>query len=478
MSLCSFAEGAAMYDATPIENLFLMEYLPTAPEDCLRVYLYMRMVSLHPELGSDLAAAAKLLRLTEDAVLNAMLYWERVGLARRLSDRPPTFALLRVQSPTERPSSELDQSYYRFRDFNAKLQSYFKANDLISPKEYAMAADWVTVMGFEQDAALRMVKHVLDTGRARKPDSVFKRADKLAVQWADRGISTLEAVERAILEDTQYFRIAQGVLQRLNVRRYPTADEVRLVERWMEEWHFDEAAIYDVCKASTGAQFPSFNFLNSVLQNRMNGSDALRTELIAILKELDPKSPIPTPTQLKRYAEFRAMGFGDDTVRLAATQCHSTRRTRFEDLETMLMKWYERRLTSFDAAEAYVSDMQARKAIVEKMFDDMGIRRRPGLKEIEESLTQWRALGSDALIEYAVSLSRGKNAPLEYFEMLLKSWHESGIATVDEAKAQHAAMTAKAPTAQKPVSEALNYDQRTYTAADFGEDFFTDPDKA
>ena len=37
MPFFSFADGAAMFDSTPIENLFLMEYLPAAPGEYLRV---------------------------------------------------------------------------------------------------------------------------------------------------------------------------------------------------------------------------------------------------------------------------------------------------------------------------------------------------------------------------------------------------------------------------------------------------------
>ena len=44
MPFCSFDRESAMYDVTPIENMFLLEYLPMAPEDYLRVYLYARML--------------------------------------------------------------------------------------------------------------------------------------------------------------------------------------------------------------------------------------------------------------------------------------------------------------------------------------------------------------------------------------------------------------------------------------------------
>ena len=97
MAFFSFAEGSAMFDSTPIENMFLLEYLSSAPETCLRVYLYARMLALHPELGGDMAETARFLRLDEDAVYKALEYWERQGLARRLTDHPPTYELLPVR---------------------------------------------------------------------------------------------------------------------------------------------------------------------------------------------------------------------------------------------------------------------------------------------------------------------------------------------------------------------------------------------
>ena len=59
MPFCSFDRESGMYDVTPIENMFLLEYLPTAPDDFLRVYLYARMLCLHPELGEGMDEVAR-----------------------------------------------------------------------------------------------------------------------------------------------------------------------------------------------------------------------------------------------------------------------------------------------------------------------------------------------------------------------------------------------------------------------------------
>ena len=63
MSYCTFADGAAIYDATPIENLFLVEYLYDAPAPALKVYLYARMLALHPELGEGVEDVANALKM-------------------------------------------------------------------------------------------------------------------------------------------------------------------------------------------------------------------------------------------------------------------------------------------------------------------------------------------------------------------------------------------------------------------------------
>ena len=40
MAFGKFADGASMFSTTPVENLFMLEFMPNAPGDFVRVYLY------------------------------------------------------------------------------------------------------------------------------------------------------------------------------------------------------------------------------------------------------------------------------------------------------------------------------------------------------------------------------------------------------------------------------------------------------
>jgi hypothetical protein len=73
-----------------------------------------------------------------------------------------------------------------------------------------MANDWLNVLGFEQEAVVRMVEYEKNRSRSKKAHAVFKRLDKLAVAWADRGIKTVEDVERAISVDENILHTAQA----------------------------------------------------------------------------------------------------------------------------------------------------------------------------------------------------------------------------------------------------------------------------
>ena len=93
MPFLSFADNSAMYDATPLDNMFIIENLPTAPENFLKVYIYARMLCLHPEIGNG-EELERALGIDEATVENAMNYWERQGLVRRVADQPPEYVFL------------------------------------------------------------------------------------------------------------------------------------------------------------------------------------------------------------------------------------------------------------------------------------------------------------------------------------------------------------------------------------------------
>ena len=398
----------------------------------------------------------------------------------RLTDRPPTYALRPLRGDGAGAQPVMEQSYYTYRDYNASLQALFGKN-LMEPHEFRIANDWLDVLGFEQDAALRLVQYGIKTSRSKdpKPRSVFDRMNKIAAAWADRGCRTLQDVERVIAEQEDVYPVAKAVVKRFALRREPTMDEVALVRKWVSEWKLTQAQILDACAETTKASKPSFAYLDAVLKNRIAGDDALWGELTDILRELDASQATPTPDQRQTYAALLAEGFEPEAVKLAAIQCHRRKKNRFEDVKWMLERWGAEGIRTRAAAEAYVEDLERKTAPVRRLLELCGLERRPTMSDLS-MVESWRAVHDPAVIDYAAACARGMQVPMKYMDKLLEDWKAAGVRTVEEAKARHEAVqkTRAADHPQNPASNpALNYEQREYRDEDFGDDFYIDLDK-
>lgn len=462
MPFCSFDQHAGMYDSTPIENMFLLEYLPTAPDDFLRVYLYARMLCLHPELGDGMDELARALHMESDTVYDAMTYWERLGLVRRLTDRPPTYAILPVMQCMNGLANPMEHDYYEYRDFNASLQAIF-GSELLQPKQYAMANDWINILGFTQDAVLKMVEEKYRRSRARKPQGFFNRLNEIAANWAERGIRTAEDVERALETDGQVDKTALAVMKRLSMNRPATADELRLVSCWLNEWGLSQQDILDACAETTKSRTPTLAYLNSVLETRIKGGAGRFDELKSVLRELG-SSDTPTPEQMKWFTEMLEQGFESGTIRLAAAQCARKKKHSFDDLDWMVREWGKMGLIRYVDADAYVQAMNQLRLEVRQLLQSCGSGRAPLIGDIN-LYEGWLARFSRKLIDYAAELAKGTDKPMLYIDKVLTEWEKTGVSTVDDARAQHESRIQAKTGASNPPSAnpALSYEQRTET---------------
>lgn len=483
MSFCTFADGAAMFDATPIENMFLMEYMYDAPAPALKVYLYARMLALHPELGGTLADMAKALRMDEREVVEAFEYWERRELVCRLSDHPPTYALQSLRSAAPAAGGLLDQEMYANRDFNNSLRHLFGDHQFIGDHEIRKASDWHEILKFDKDAILRLVEYGIQTSRPMlanppklpKPPSVFKRMDRIAEAWSKRGIHTLEEVERAIDDEAYVTPTVSAVMKKLGLNRQPSDPELDAVRTWIREWGYTREEILDACDETLSARNPGFSYLNAILENRRGEDPAAFRELSEILRELNPQNSRPSPDQIKRYQALKRQNVSPEMIRQAAIQCHRANKYRFEDLEWRLKTWREEGIDTPGEAEAWMKQMTAYSNQLRRVFRVAGFDdRRPSYGEIS-AYRAWKDAYSDELIGYAAECSRNAGGSMAYMESLLSQWAASGVTTLEAAKAQHASRRAAA--SGKTPNPALDYAQRVYRDEDFGEDFFVDLSK-
>lgn len=469
MGLFAFDDPFAMFDVTPVENQFILEYLPGARGDFVKVYLYGLQQCYHPRKDTGLPVMAQELNLSVEEILSAFRYWERKGLVRRVSDDPPAFQYANVKQRTlTQQALPSDRAYEQFGE---ALYALFGNNRRLHGKEIAMAYEWVEDMGIPAEVVLMMVQHMIT--RNGKNFSM-KSAQKLAVGLADAKIATVEDAEAFFARDQQVYEGSRQVLRRMGKRREPSEDEMQLYALWITEYGFGPEAVLSACAETTAGE-PNFKYLDGILRgirdrhgsNLKGASDISRAkakeqEEAAPLKELlrilhQPGLTVNDST-LAIYRDFRLM-YPDEMIALAGRLC-APRRADLESVGNMLMKWKDLGLSTQAQVEDYIQQYNRHNAALVKLFQLWGHQRRPGDGD-RKMMAAWMEMGFPMeVLEYGASLAREASRPMTYLNRLLTSWHREGAMTLEKAQQAHDATAAAGTRRKGKVVTEQQYDQR------------------
>ena len=505
MAMCSFADPFSMFDVTPVENLFIEEYMLRAPGDFVKVYIYGLRLCYHPVPDASVATIASALGMEEKTVTDAFAYWERQHLLRRTSDNPPAYSYNNLKAMMVSGSRADDEIPQTNRSFNAALQDLFGTR-LLKAQEYERVNGWIEDMHFKPEVVLMLVKHCIATS-GKGTAVTFASMEKEAARWAKNGATTLTAAEEYQRTLTVNYEGAQKVLRRFGLRRAPSVDEERLYAKWTEDWGFSLDAILYACAETTKISQPNFAYLDKVLEN-MHKKQAstsadiarvqkTRTDAMApvreVLEALGQKSA-PTEDLAVLYAGWLRMGFSHESILIAA---HCVARSRSQktmnSVSELLQSWARRSLYTPEAIHAFLRRRNEGSAQLSRIFETAGVER--GIADSDrQMLDAWldRGYSMDLILAAAESAKNAGDA-MSYINRVLDAWAEQGIRTPQAARAerarraqertaspaqpstQPAASVSSAPRPSKEVG-AHRFTQRAYTDEDL-ESIFTDPDE-
>jgi len=437
MSFCSFSGGNALYGITPLENMFIIEYMPGAPAEYVKVYLYMLMLCSYPGDVDSLDDIARALKTDEQTVINALKHWEREGLIVKMSDNPPTYDFLPL-SRKEQKESSVGDSVYQNRNFNRELQCLMPGL-VIDSHELRMINDWQDVFNLTPDTILfiagqEMAKHAGKT--LPTVATVFKHLNTTAQELAANEATTLEKAQEYIAQKSIYSKTAETVLRQFGQRRSATRDEIALAEKWRTEWKYTDDDIISACAETVKSANPSFAYLDKILESRLKGETetVARSKVKTICLHLGILSR-PTPAQIEAFEGFEKMGFEFAAIEQAAKWCGENNRRTFDDVKRKLEKW--------KAAGAFtVADIEEERSrqkrfldMIDKIFETAGIDRKANASDLK-FVQVWTALMSLDTVLIAAEASRGTETPMKYIDKLIRQWSASGITTPEKARVE------------------------------------------
>ena len=468
-----FGDGYAMADMTPVDNQFIREYLPMASGDYVRVYLYGLMCCHHPEAGKELEEMSRELDLPEEEILKAYRYWERRGLVRRISDRPPAWQYLPVRSREREAEGLRDPAYEAFAE---SLYGVFSNERRLHGSEIQTCYEWVTELKLPPEAVIMLLKH-METVKGK--NFTIHSAEKMALKMAEEKIRTLEEAEEFLSRDEEIYNGTKAVLRRLGKRNAPSEDQLALYRKWTREWGFTREAVEDAC-AETAKGDPNMGYLDGVLrkirarsgEESAIGEDRVRQDreraegLRDLLSVLGQGSV--SDATLAWYDRIQAE-YPKELIFLAARECARTG-GRTASVEKMLASWRSRGITGAEEAERYVAEFRAESETLLALRKRWGLSGRLGEKD-RELLRKWeKELGfGPEMILKAADYAAGSEKPMAYLDAILRDYAARGIRTAEAAERDRAARKAgSGPRAEgtRPAAgvPAQQYSQRDYAA--------------
>lgn len=473
MGLFGFDSKYAMFGTTPVDNQFILEYLPEAPDGYVKVYLYGLLQCYHPSKDLDVDALAHILSMEKDEIMTAFRYWERRGFVERISDNPPAFRYVNRRQKESAGAFVPDPEYERFGE---NLYGAFNNERRLHGNEISQCYEWVEELHLAPEVVIMLIKHMIYT---KGKNFKISTAESVAMMLADEGANTLEAADEVLSRERSIYDGTRNILKRFGKRRLPSEDEQKLYRKWVREWGFTDEMIQEACGETVKGD-PNMGYLDGILsrirEKTKNGNSVRKAE--DVRRALDDHKPLKellsvlgtgsvNDTTLDIYQKMLEI-YSAEVILLAGREC-AARSGGLEDVQKLLEAWNKRGLRNETDILEYIDRFKAQNRFISELKDLWGARGHGNAAE-RSMLTRWTeqwGFRSEAIL-YAASFASGKDNPMVYLDTVLKKYAEKGIHTSEEMERDHENFSQVRPDAHNPSKNtvktvyAQQYTQREY----------------
>lgn len=284
---------AYLYD-TPVENIFIGEYLPELPGDFVKVYLYALMTageatSSGPEAEEE--RIAKALHMNREDVARAFVCFEEYGLTERtaegalfltmkerlygrgVSADTAEGALTAGEGAPQHTSGTSSPGYARLLDNRAVADMTAAIQNMVGrfllPDEQESILGWISGLAIEPDLVTKAYEY--STGKG--VDS-HRYVGKVLAGWAEQGIRSRADAEEYLSEREERHFIYRRIMRALGNSRNVTEEERRLIDTWVDDFGCTMEEILDACAKTAAINNPNVKYVDAVLRNRRGAPEA------------------------------------------------------------------------------------------------------------------------------------------------------------------------------------------------------------
>lgn len=259
---------------TSVENIFINEYMASAPGDYVKVYIYAQM---YADVGEDISidTMARHLGIREADIQKAWTYWEDMGVIRKVRSSDGyhiEFVNLKESrygkiKEVETAPAQKVQEKSRAILSDKSIQDMYKSIERILGRvmngtEMLEILSWINDYEAAPEIIVYAFSHCKDKGKEsiRYVAAVVKR-------WVSEGLNDILAVEEYLSRIDQRYLLYKRVYKALGFARNATEEEAKIMDRWFDQMGFSIDRVLEACKKTSGISNPNINYVNKVLTN-------------------------------------------------------------------------------------------------------------------------------------------------------------------------------------------------------------------
>ena len=305
---------------TRVENLFINEFLPDAPGDCVKVFLFGLMYAQYDQ-QIDSRTMALTLGITETDVDNAWKYWESKGLVKLTADSVGGIEEIEFirqidlfygktleesypvngngtadgeSSSSAEPSGDVtDQALQDTEEsaasiierlINRQLRDMFRKYEMLtgrtlSTHEAGKLTDSIKVYNIEPDVLDFAIDYCVGIDKTS-----IDYICKVALRWTEDGARDVGAVKQMLDKRSKRNDAYRKVFAELGFSRLPNPADREIMDRWFDEMGCTLTDVLDACRAAGGVRDPNLRYVNKILENKILEKGGVNTRAEQIRK--------------------------------------------------------------------------------------------------------------------------------------------------------------------------------------------------
>ncbi len=423
---------------TPVDNVFLLSYLPFA--DALDVKIYLLGLAVASAGGDDDNSIEKMalaLHTDGERIIDGFRYWEEKGLVSLTKTAPVSVKYLSVKNPL-RPVIKINTEKYKV--FTDEVVRLFP-DKILSPNEYNAYFELMHTYKIEINAMLLIMQYCKELGGGK-----FSAPYILAVaeNWAEQGLTTEKKVSEHVKELEANSEDIRQIFNAMGIKRSASIEDRQLFLKWTKKWKYTLNSVLIAAKslkkrggterldALMEELVKAEAYTAEEVEAYLTGKEKLHSLAVEISKTLGTYYG-STEGLVESYIQpWLGMGFTDEALKKIAKFCFLRNVRSFDGLGQMVNRFYKLGILSAEGIDAFVNAQIKIDENIREIFEKIN-RFSPIGNVDRESYRTWNEWGfSQEAILFVAARHAGQAFPMQAINRTLAALRAKNAFSLEE----------------------------------------------